>query len=251
MALCGFDSNPARRHLGAAEFLRVFESGLGGGPSNFDTVSFHALPNPRPPEELWPDLDQASADEQIADRNHMVENNPGYAPLGGDECGRFELAGKAIAVPFVGATAASLVVSEVVRVLHGGPAYTDIKLSLGSPQRLAGPTRNYGHADLAGSPIATSARGNASPSVFGLHHSAGHLRLCGADRRRGRWCPLTRACVFLAGPGAILGGGEGVPHYCVSAGITAAHVVAQMTDIIDICSHIVSHCFPQFQNFVG
>jgi hypothetical protein len=78
----------------------------------------------------------------------MVESNMAYAPLCGDECGRFELAGKAIAVPFGGATAASLIVSEVVRLLHGGPAY--IKFSLGSPHRLPRSTRNYYATDLRG-----------------------------------------------------------------------------------------------------
>ena len=43
---------------------------------------------------------------------------------------RYNLAGKSIAVPFVGATAASLVVAEAIRIFHSGPAYTDIKLSL-------------------------------------------------------------------------------------------------------------------------
>jgi hypothetical protein len=52
LALCGFDSNPARRHLATADFLRVVESGLGGTAQNFDTIAVHTLPNPRTPEEL-------------------------------------------------------------------------------------------------------------------------------------------------------------------------------------------------------
>jgi hypothetical protein len=54
-----------------------------------------------------------------------------YVRLGKNECGRFELAGKSVAVPFVGAAAASFVVAEVLRLAHGGPGFTDIKLSLG------------------------------------------------------------------------------------------------------------------------
>ena len=107
LALCGFDSNPARRDLGTAQFLRVVESGLGGTAGNFDTISLHALPNPRTPAELWPDF---SADEMIrraADQERVARENPGYARLGKDDCGRFELAGKSVAVPFVGAAAAS------------------------------------------------------------------------------------------------------------------------------------------------
>jgi hypothetical protein len=151
LALCGFDSNPARRHLGNAKFLRVFESGLGGAANNFDTISFHTLPNPRSPDQLWPDLDDETVAAQNAYRQRMIEDNPAYAPLGGDDCGRFELAGKSVAVPFVGATAASLVIGEIVRLLHGGPAYTGIKLSLGSPSnRSARSPGNYDVTDLAG-----------------------------------------------------------------------------------------------------
>ena len=43
LALCGFNSNPARRDLGTAQFVRVIDSGLGGIASNFDTISLHAL----------------------------------------------------------------------------------------------------------------------------------------------------------------------------------------------------------------
>jgi hypothetical protein len=71
--------------------------------------------------------------------------------LGKDECGRYELAGKSVAVPFVGATAANLVVAEVLRILHGGPAYHDIKLSLGTPgNRTARSFGNYTPQDANG-----------------------------------------------------------------------------------------------------
>jgi hypothetical protein len=56
LALCGFDSNPARRALATAQFLRIVESGLGGTANNFDTISMHTLRNPRPPAQLFPDL---------------------------------------------------------------------------------------------------------------------------------------------------------------------------------------------------
>jgi len=48
LALCGSYSNPARRDLATAQFLRVVESGLGGTPDNFDTISLHTFPNPAP-----------------------------------------------------------------------------------------------------------------------------------------------------------------------------------------------------------
>ncbi len=130
LALCGFDSNPARRLLPAANFARVMESGLGGTKHNFDTISFHTVPNPRPPEELWPDPSPEEQEKQSRELERIARENPAYEKLGDDICGRTELAGKSVAVPFVGVTAATLVVAEAIRLFHDGPAYSDIKLSL-------------------------------------------------------------------------------------------------------------------------
>jgi hypothetical protein len=151
LAFCGFDSNPARRDLGSARFLSVMESGLGGTKDNFDTISFHRLPNPRPPEELWPDLSAEEIAKQKEHRDRVARENPAYSSIDDNVCGRAELAGKSVAVPFVGAVAATLVVAEAIRILHGGPACTDIKLTLSDPSmRFVSVTNNYSAQDLAG-----------------------------------------------------------------------------------------------------
>jgi hypothetical protein len=151
LALCGFDSNPARRDLPAAGFRRIIEGGLGGTASNFDTISFHTLPHARSANDLWPDLSPEEMAKHLQEQERAARENPGYGPLAQDECGRVLLAGKAIAVPFVGAAAASLVVAEAVRLLHGGPAYSDIRLSLGTPSnRVACRLADYCVEDLSG-----------------------------------------------------------------------------------------------------
>lgn len=151
LAFCGFDSNAARRGLGSAEFLRVVESGLGGRPHNFDTIALHTLPNARAIEELWPDLTQDEQEEQARRLEQQAKENAGYGKLGKDECGRIELAGKAIAVPFVGAAAASLVVAESVRLLHDGPRVASARISLGDlARRLVSRADDYTTRDAAG-----------------------------------------------------------------------------------------------------
>jgi len=151
LALCGFDSNPARRDLATAGFARVMESGLGGDKDNFETISFHTLPNPRTAEELWPDLTPAQETRRREKLERLARENPAYAQLANDECGRAELAGKSVAVPFVGATAATIVLAESIRLLHDGPAYTDIKLALTDfGNRFAETRRNYTAQDSAG-----------------------------------------------------------------------------------------------------
>jgi len=151
VALCGFDSNPARHHLVTANFVRVFESGLGGTSANFDTIGFHALPNRRSPSDLWPVLSDTDLAEQNAEAERQARDNPGYKNLGEDDCGRALLAGTAVAVPFVGIAAAALVVSELLRVLHEGTQFTDAKLRVGNiAARSFRPVRDYTASDLIG-----------------------------------------------------------------------------------------------------
>jgi hypothetical protein len=119
--------------------------------SNFDAISLHTLPNPRKPEELWPDPSPEEKAKLAAYQERMARENPGYVQLGGDDCGRRDLAGKSVAVPFVGTSAASLVVAETLRLLHDGPAYLGIKLRVGNPgQRHARRNGNYTAQGAAG-----------------------------------------------------------------------------------------------------
>lgn len=130
LALCGFDSNYTRRDLGSTNFKRVIECGLGGTSDNFDTLSIHVLPNPRDVNVLWPDLSPAEDEKRRIQQERVAHENKGYTQSGLDMCGRFEFAGKSIAVPFVGAIAGCFVIAEALRLFHDGPAYTDSKLRL-------------------------------------------------------------------------------------------------------------------------
>ena len=49
-----------------------------------------------------------------------------------NRCGVTLLAGKAVGAPFVGAVAACLVLSEVLRLLHNGPLHHVIEMDLKS-----------------------------------------------------------------------------------------------------------------------
>ena len=125
LALCGFDNNKGRQALGPAEFSHVVECGLGGTLENFDVLNLHTLPGTRSTLELWPD-------EPMSEAESIAKKNSAYQDLA-DDCGRILLAGKAVAVPFVGATAGCLVIAEVLRMLHGGPSFGQVKLRLATP----------------------------------------------------------------------------------------------------------------------
>jgi hypothetical protein len=60
-----------------------------------------------------------------------------------DRCGMTLLAGKAVGAPFVGAVAGALALSEVLRMLHGGPVHQLIDINLLSlDHRLVVPHRS-------------------------------------------------------------------------------------------------------------
>jgi len=87
-------------------------------------MRLHVLPGARSAFDIWPR-------NQVP---HTHQENAAYAKLLNDgtldQCGVTLLAGKAVGAPFVGAIAASLVLSEVLRLLHGGALHQTIDLDL-------------------------------------------------------------------------------------------------------------------------
>jgi hypothetical protein len=125
IALCGIDNAIGRSALDKVGFDFIVEAGLGHGFRDFQTVRLHTLPGPRPAADIWPG--RQGGNDDVASREaylHLMKE--GVL----DQCGVTLLAGKAVGAPFVGAAAAALVLSEVLRVLHGGPAYQLVDLDL-------------------------------------------------------------------------------------------------------------------------
>jgi len=127
VALSGFDDNRPRQWLAGAGYSAVFDSGLGGEAMNFDSIAFSAWPNPRPPADIWPLETNAQLAARQA-RQRVLVGETGYSELEGDECGRLILAGKSVAVPFVGALAACIVLSELLKAVNGCPTHHSIRM---------------------------------------------------------------------------------------------------------------------------
>jgi hypothetical protein len=115
VALCGIDNALGRRALDQAGFDLILEAGLGQGHRDFRTMRIHTFPGSRSSGEIW--KRNRTRDEDIV-QNPAYENLLSQGRL--DQCGVTLLAGKAVGAPFVGAVAAALVLSELLRVLHGG-----------------------------------------------------------------------------------------------------------------------------------
>lgn len=128
VALCGLDNGVGRQALDQVGFDFVVEAGLGRGHRDFRAIRLHTLPASRPASQIWR---SAQADDQVEDR-------PAYKGMLAsgalDRCGVTLLAGKAVGAPFVGAATATLAVSEVLRLLHGGAVHELIDLDLKAPE---------------------------------------------------------------------------------------------------------------------
>jgi len=117
VALCGVDNALARASLEEAGFGLVVETGLGAGPQAFRNFSLHTFPSSLSAAEIW----GSGADTGTPDVRTMPAYRPSNYP-GLDECGLTQLASRTVGVSFVGLTAASLALAELLRRLHNGRA---------------------------------------------------------------------------------------------------------------------------------
>ncbi|WP_448044391.1 hypothetical protein [Bradyrhizobium liaoningense] len=139
IALCGLDNAAGRRQLDLSGFEFVAEAGLGRGHADFRSMLIHTLPGEVPAAKLWESVDAAdSAIDAAAYRKLLDEGSL-------DRCGVTLLAGKAVGAPFVGATAATIVIAEVLRLLHGAPVNRLVELNLVNPdhRRTAPQTNDF------------------------------------------------------------------------------------------------------------
>ncbi len=126
IALCGLDNALGRSALCGVGFKFVIEAGLGSGPKDFRAIRIHTFPGTQDPRELW-------RSEETADIAPATRAYDHLAAHGLDQCGVTMLAGKAVGAPFVGVAAATFVIAEIIRVLHGGPLFAVLDMHLKAP----------------------------------------------------------------------------------------------------------------------
>jgi hypothetical protein len=127
LALVGVDNPETRRYLSDAGFEAVIDAGLGAGPAHYLDLQTHTFPADRRSDQI-----PAWRDRRLATGAHLMAL-PAYqrmAAESGDRCGTLEVAGRAVAAAFVGATAGALVIAEATRYIIAGPRYGVIDASL-------------------------------------------------------------------------------------------------------------------------
>ena len=121
--LSGFDNYDARRAAAGFSPNMLIDGGLGARANDCRSMHINSLPSDRHFNSIWP---------------HSESNFQGKTPEaitnlekeGLDQCGVIELKNTAVSMPFVGLTAATLVLSEALRALHGGRQYDFVSLNL-------------------------------------------------------------------------------------------------------------------------
>lgn len=133
-ALFGVDNVAARRDLDTAEFSLVVETGLGSGYRDFRNIRLHTFPGPRLPSQIWTAESTAQAATELNDTYKKLADERK------DICGMTLLASRAVATPFVGALAAVMALTEVMRPLHGGLVYAALDVQMKSLRHRTGAT---------------------------------------------------------------------------------------------------------------
>lgn len=134
LALIGVDNLETRRLLSGIGWGVCIDAGLGQGPNNYTRIRLQMFPGAQSSEEVqaWQVPPTISPDSLSRDAYIALHEE------GVDECGLVMIAGKAIAVTFVGAVAACMSVAVVLRILHDGPGLGVQTINLSSPGQIRG-----------------------------------------------------------------------------------------------------------------
>lgn len=128
IALCGVDNAMARAVLEEVGFKLVIEAGLGKGIGEYLAFQVHTFPGPQKAKEKW---GSGLLKEKLDD----LTSKPAYSRLsaeGHDRCGITMLAGRSVGASFVGTAVSAIVVSELLRIIHGGKLNALIDGTFGS-----------------------------------------------------------------------------------------------------------------------
>jgi hypothetical protein len=107
----------------------IVEAGLGTGLNGYGNLSVHTLPSTKSAQAIW----GQSRQESIADNRLLMPAYRAAEKDGMDICGLVMLASRSIGVPFVGLTAGTLVVAELLRRIHSGPGIDVMSVMMSSP----------------------------------------------------------------------------------------------------------------------
>ncbi|PZS37533.1 MAG: hypothetical protein DLM62_18715 [Pseudonocardiales bacterium] len=133
IALAGFDDITPRRVLGEAGFTRIVDAGLGAGPVEYLDMLVHTFPAPEGPATAFtkpPSSTRSLPDSYEAEIARQIKAGADGTAA---RCGMLDIAGVTVGAAFVGTFASTLVIGDILRLLHGGAEYSVIAVDLRNP----------------------------------------------------------------------------------------------------------------------
>jgi hypothetical protein len=139
LALGGFDNLQPRRLLDGTGFSYVVDAGIGVGRNEYLGIEIHTFPSSRTANDVFPEESDVRPNDKLLDRDayrvaaeHAVQTGEATT-LDAARCGLIDIAGKAAGAAFVGSVAATIALSELLRIVNGGAQYETITLNLRAP----------------------------------------------------------------------------------------------------------------------
>lgn len=155
-ALAGFHDVTPRRDLAKAGFDRIVDAGLGAGPVEYLDMVIHTFPGALDPARAFRDDPRPPRPLRDAYEQEIERQVDGGADEAVARCGMLDIAGVTVGAAFVGAVSSTLVVADILRLLHEGQNYSVIGLDLRDPAGIRAVVN--GHPSDAILPAYTPAR---------------------------------------------------------------------------------------------
>jgi hypothetical protein len=134
--LTGFDNGSSRRLLENRGFELIVDGGLGAGPREYLAIRVHRFPSQLRAYEIFAEGPARLVPDPLAPPAYRAEIDR-LVSMGQSDleagCGLLAAAGTTVAAAFVGAVAGPIVLSDVIREIHGGPRFALVDVDLASP----------------------------------------------------------------------------------------------------------------------
>ena len=136
IALGGFDDVEPRRLLGEANFTRIIDAGLGAGHVEYLDMVLHTFPSPEDPTTAFREQPPSSRRLALPYEAEIARQAEASANENAARCGILDIAGITVGAAFVGTFASTLVVADILRVLHDGADFSVIAVDLRNPSAI-------------------------------------------------------------------------------------------------------------------
>jgi hypothetical protein len=133
VALAGFDDITPRRLLGDAGFDHIVDAGLGAGPIEYLDMVIHTFPAPEDPAEAFPHQPATARPLPEPYETEIARQAKAGRDQSAARCGMLDIAGVTVGAAFVGTFASSIVIADILRLLHGGDKYSVLSVDMRNP----------------------------------------------------------------------------------------------------------------------